>query len=86
MQLSPDGSILYVAASDAGRIEAWDIRTRRLVRVLIRAATRSGSRSSPDGRTLYIANEDNAPSPSSTSRPTGSRARCRSGPSPRAWA
>src|SRR3954454_8238222 len=34
MQVSPDGRTLYVAASDANRIEAWDVRTRRLLRVL----------------------------------------------------
>src|SRR3954467_13157062 len=34
MQLSPDGRILYVAASDSNRIEAWDVRARRLMRVL----------------------------------------------------
>jgi len=60
MQVSPDGRILYVAASDSNRIEMWDVRARRLVRILNSGPDPERFAVSPDGRTLYVANEDNA--------------------------
>ena len=60
MELSPDGKTFYVAASDAGRIEAWDVRSRNRI-----AAYNSGSDPerfalSPDGSAMYIASEDHS--------------------------
>src|SRR5689334_8992858 len=52
MAFSPDGKTFYVAASDAGRIEAWDVHSRNRV-----ASYNSGSDPerfalSPDGSTM----------------------------------
>src|SRR4051812_2124527 len=60
MAFSPDGKTFYVAASDAGRIEAWDVHSRNRI-----ASYNSGSDPerfavSPDGATLYIASEDHS--------------------------
>ena len=61
MAFSPDGKTFYVAASNANRIEAWDLSTLRRTRILqFRHRTRSGSRSVPTARTVYIANEDHS--------------------------
>ena len=49
MQVSPDGRTLYVAASNSNRIEAWDVRTRRLVRLLA-SGLRSGAFRGQPGR------------------------------------
>src|SRR5678815_2534135 len=59
MEFSPDRKTLYVAASNANRIEAWDIRTRKLVRTYGSGTDPERFAISPDGRTAYIANEDN---------------------------
>ena len=60
MAFSPDGKTFYVAASDAGRIEAWDVHSRNRI-----ASYNSGSDPerfalSPDGSTMYIASEDHS--------------------------
>jgi PQQ-dependent catabolism-associated beta-propeller protein len=58
LAVSPDGAILYVAASNADRIEAWS--TRSLQRLRLYAAGSDPERFvlAPDGRSLVIANED----------------------------
>ena len=60
MARSPDGRTLYVAASNANRIEAWDIASRRLLRSYASGSDPERFAVSPDGRMLVIANEDHA--------------------------
>jgi PQQ-dependent catabolism-associated beta-propeller protein len=57
---SPDGKTLYVAASNANRIEAWDVARRRLIRSYGSGSDPERFAVSPDGRTIYIANEDHS--------------------------
>ena len=60
MAFSPDGRTFYVAASNANRIEAWDIRTRRLLRAYGSGTDPERFAISPDGGTAYIASEDHS--------------------------
>lgn len=60
MALSPDARLLYVAASKANRIEAWDTRSRRLVRTFNSGSDPERFAISPDGAMAYIANEDHS--------------------------
>jgi len=60
MAFSPDGKIFYVAASKADRIEAWDVRTRRLVKTYGSGTDPERFAISPDGRTAFIASEDHS--------------------------
>lgn len=60
MARSYDGRTLYVAASNANRIEAWDIGARRLARSYASGSDPERFVVSPDGKMLYIANEDHA--------------------------
>jgi PQQ-dependent catabolism-associated beta-propeller protein len=60
MAHSPDGRTLYVAASNANRIEAWDVASRRLLRSYPSGSDPERFVVSPDGRMLYIANEDHS--------------------------
>lgn len=60
MALSPDRRTLYVAASNANRIEAWDVASRRLIRSYASGTDPERFVVSPDGAMLYIANEDHA--------------------------
>jgi PQQ-dependent catabolism-associated beta-propeller protein len=60
MTLSPDGKTFYVAASDSNRIEAWDVASRRRVRMFGSGPDPERFAVSPDGRFLYIANEDHS--------------------------
>ena len=60
MALSADGKTLYVAASDSSRIEAWDTRSRRLVRVYPNIPDPERFALTPDSAALAIANEDNS--------------------------
>jgi len=58
MALSADGKTLYVAASDANRIEAWDTHLRQRTRLYDAGSDPERFALSPDGREFYIANED----------------------------
>jgi PQQ-dependent catabolism-associated beta-propeller protein len=60
MALSPDRRTLYVAASNANRIEAWDVASLRRVRIYASGSDPERFAVSPDGRTLAIANEDHS--------------------------
>jgi DNA-binding beta-propeller fold protein YncE len=60
MGFSPDGRIFYVAASDANRIEAWDVGTHKRLALLNSGSDPERFAVSPDGSTLYIANEDDS--------------------------
>jgi PQQ-dependent catabolism-associated beta-propeller protein len=58
MELSPDGKTFYVAASDAGRIEAWDVHSRKRIATYNSGSDPERFALSPDGSTMYIASED----------------------------
>ena len=60
MAFSPDGKTFYVAASNANRIEAWDVHSRRLLRTYGSGTDPERFAISPDGKTAYIANEDHS--------------------------
>ena len=60
LALSPDGLTLYVAASDANEIEAWNLRTRRLVRTYAAGSDPERFARAPDGKSLFVANENAA--------------------------
>src|SRR5438270_13175535 len=57
---SPDRRTFYVAASNATRIEAWDVRSRRLLRTYGAGTDPERFAISPDGAIAYIANEDHS--------------------------
>ena len=75
MAFSPDGKTFYVAASDAGRIEAWDVHSHDRVAMYMPAAIPSASPSAPTDRRSTSPAKIIAPSPSSTSEPARSPAR-----------
>src|SRR3954451_8379833 len=54
MAFSPDGRTFYVAASGAGRIEAWDTRSRQRLAQYNAGSDPERFAVSPDGATLYI--------------------------------
>lgn len=58
MALSADGKTLYVAASDANRIEAWDTHLKQRTRLYDAGSDPERFALSPDGRSFYAANED----------------------------
>src|SRR5690349_16483590 len=60
IELSKDGNTLYVAASNANRIETWDIARRKLLRTYASGTDPERFAISPDGRTAYVANEDHS--------------------------
>ena len=60
MAFSPDRRIFYVAASNANRIEAWDVRSRRLLKAYGAGTDPERFAISPDGATAYVANEDHS--------------------------
>jgi len=60
MALSADGRTLYVAASNANRIEGWDTRSRRRIATYASGSDPERFAVSPDGAALYIANEDHS--------------------------
>ncbi|MFL6786669.1 MAG: PQQ-dependent catabolism-associated beta-propeller protein [Sphingomicrobium sp.] len=60
MEFSPDRRTLYVAASNDNRIEAWDLRTRKLLRTYASGTDPERFAISPDGGSAYIANEDHS--------------------------
>ena len=60
MAFSPDGKTFYVAASNANRIEAWDVHSHDRVGVYNSGSDPERFAVSPDGSTLYIANEDHS--------------------------
>jgi PQQ-dependent catabolism-associated beta-propeller protein len=60
MGFSPDRKIFYVAASKANRIEAWDVRSRKLLRLYGSGTDPERFAISPDGGIAYIANEDHS--------------------------
>ncbi len=60
MAFSPDRKTFYVAASNANRIEAWDVRSRKLLRIYGAGTDPERFAISPDGGTAYIANEDHS--------------------------
>ncbi|MBV8908107.1 MAG: hypothetical protein JOZ20_03830, partial [Sphingomonas sp.] len=60
MAFSPDRRIFYVAASNANRIEAWDVRTRKLLRTYASGTDPERFAISPDGGTAFVANEDHS--------------------------
>jgi PQQ-dependent catabolism-associated beta-propeller protein len=60
MGFSPDRKIFYVAASKANRIEAWDVHSRKLLRMYGSGTDPERFAISPDGATAYIANEDHS--------------------------
>ena len=60
LALSLDGRTLYVAASRSNRIEAWDPRARRRLRVYAAGSDPERFALAPDGRSLFVANEDAA--------------------------
>src|SRR3982751_584067 len=60
MAFSPDRRTFYVAASNANRIEAWDVRSHRLLRAYNSGTDPERFAISADGKTAYIANEDHS--------------------------
>ena len=60
MAFSPDGRTFYVAASDSGRIEAWDSRGHDRVAMYDAGSDPERFAVSPDGSTFYIASEDHS--------------------------
>ena len=58
MAFSPDGKTFYVAASGAGRIEAWDAHSHDRVAMYNAGSDPERFAVSPDGSTFYIASED----------------------------
>src|SRR5436305_8193485 len=60
MAFSPDRRTFYVAASNANRIEAWDVRNRKLLRTYPSGTDPERFAISPDGDTAYVANEDHS--------------------------
>lgn len=60
MALSPDGRTLYVAASGAGRIEAWDARAHDRIATYDSGTDPERFAVSPDGSGFYIASEDHS--------------------------
>src|SRR5215218_608997 len=58
MAFSPDGKTLYVAASNANRIEAWDVHSLKRVATYASGSDPERFDVSADGKTLDIANED----------------------------
>src|SRR5438309_1009321 len=60
MAFSPDRRTFYVAASKANRIEAWDVRSRKLLRLYGSGTDPERFAISPDGRSAYVANEDHS--------------------------
>lgn len=60
MAPSPDGRLLYVAASDDDRIEIIDLEKRKVVGALPSGPDPERFAISPDGKRLYVANEDDA--------------------------
>src|SRR5690348_18392629 len=58
MAFSPDGRTFYVAASNAGRIEAWDAHAHDRVGMFNAGSDPERFAISPDGSTAYIASED----------------------------
>src|SRR5690348_12190728 len=60
MAFSPDGKTFYVAASNAGRIEAWDAHSHNRLAVYDSGSDPERFAISPDGTTLYIASEDHS--------------------------
>src|SRR5438270_9315839 len=60
MAFSPDRRTFYVAASNANRIETWDVRSHRLLRAYASGTDPERFAISPDGKAAYIANEDHS--------------------------
>ena len=60
MAFSPDGKTFYVAASGAGRIEAWDVHSRNRIATYDSGSDPERFALSPNGTTLYIASEDHS--------------------------
>src|SRR3569623_1459322 len=60
MAFSPDKKTFYVAASNANRIEAWDVHSRNRIATYGSGSDPERFAVSPDGSTLYIANEDHS--------------------------
>ena len=60
MAFSPDGKTIYVAASDANRIEAWDVHAHDRLALYNSGSDPERFAVSPDGSTLYIASEDHS--------------------------
>jgi PQQ-dependent catabolism-associated beta-propeller protein len=60
MAFSPDRTLLYVAASKANRIEAWDVHSRKLLRLYGSGTDPERFAISPDGSIAYVANEDHS--------------------------
>ena len=60
MAFSPDDRTLYVAASNANRIEAWDVHSHRMLRAYGAGTDPERFAISPDGETAYIASEDHS--------------------------
>jgi PQQ-dependent catabolism-associated beta-propeller protein len=60
MAFSPDRKILYVAASNADRIEAWEVASRKRLRLYDSGPDPERFAISPDGATAYVANEDDS--------------------------
>jgi PQQ-dependent catabolism-associated beta-propeller protein len=60
MAFSPDRKTLYVAASNANRIEAWDVHSRSRVAAYASGSDPERFAVSPDGSTMYVANEDHS--------------------------
>ena len=58
MGLSPDGAILYVAASNDNRIERVALATRKVVGSLASGSDPEQFAVSPQGSMIYVANED----------------------------
>src|SRR5437763_1967369 len=60
MAFSPDRRTFYVAASNANRIEVWDVRSHRLLRAYASGTDPERFAISPDGKTAYTANQDHS--------------------------
>jgi PQQ-dependent catabolism-associated beta-propeller protein len=60
MAFSPDRRTFYVAASDSNRIEAWDVASRKRLRLYNSGTDPERFAISPDGNNAFIANEDHS--------------------------
>src|SRR5206468_5395781 len=60
MAFSPDGKTLYVAASNANRIEAWSVASLKPIRFFGSGSDPERFAVSRDGKHIYIANEDHS--------------------------
>ena len=69
LRFSADRKLLYVAASDANRVDIIDVAALKVIDHLDVGPDPEVFDLSPDGKTMYVGNEDDAELCSSTWRP-----------------